>query len=515
MLGCGGDGAASASGDSGATAGQGGQGGGGAGAKAGGAGSAGAKAGGAGGAGANAGGAGAKAGGAGGAGNAGAKAGGAGDAGANAGGAGSAGANSGGAGNAGTSAGSAGGPVAGAGGGGGMASAGAPPADPCASVKPACPGAPAGFSEGDGLASQDRCAFPIDRASTWTSYGPLVAALDAKLPNRQIADVLADANRDPVAVKSVPGAPPGVSLAFRWDDAENSKTTWVPQGITGSADATGGLVAGRRVVVVSFYFDTDAAPAGSDDKGVRLAFVDVTDPTKPTYRFALLVAPTGTAAAPSFAPVSIHAGGIAWYQRWLYVADTSNGFRVFDTEKILQVETDQDVIGCAGGVCRAGLYKYVLPQVGGYKEASACGPRFSWVSLERAGGTAALVSGEYCSTTSCSSALSGRIFRWPLDPATGLPSPGRSWPSHAWLMGQVQVQGGALRGGVAYLSSSKPAGGGGALYRVAPGKSATSAWIDSPEDLMVDDANGLLFSLSEAVGERFVFGAKLSSYPPP
>lgn len=411
-------------------------------------------------------------------------------------------------------AGAAGGP-GGIGGGGSAGNGGAPPVDACASVTPACPKAPQGYTEGDGLAAQDRCAFPLDTASTWSSLSPLVAALEAKLPKRTVADVLADTNRDPVVVTSVPGKPPGVSLAFRWDDAENDKTTWIPQGITGSADSTGGLVAGKRVVVVSFYFDTAAAPAGADDKGVRLAFVDVTNPAKPSYRFVLLVAPSGTPSAPSFTPVGVHAGGIAWYQRWLYVADTGNGFRVFDTQRLLEVDTSVDEIGCAGGVCRGGLYKYVLPQVGGYKEASACGPRFSWVSLERTAGGAALVSGEYCSTTACSSALSGRIFRWPLDPSTGLLAPGRSWPSHAWLMGQVQVQGGALRGGVAYLSSSAPAAGAGALYRVAPGKSATSAWIDSPEDLMVDEANDLLFSLSEAVGQRFVFGAKLTSYPPP
>ena len=355
----------------------------------------------------------------------------------------------------------------------------------------------------------------MDTAASFTTLAPLVDALSQKLPNKTIAAVLADTNRSPVAVTSVPGKPAGVSVAFRWDDAENTKTTWVPQGITGSADAADGPVAGKRVVAVSFYFDTDAAPAGADDKGVRIAFVDLTDESAPSYRFALLVEPSGTAGAPDFKPVSLHAGGIAWYQRWLYVADTSNGFRVFDTQRFLQTETDQDVIGCAGGVCRAGLYKYVLPQVGAYHDASKCGARFSWVSLDRDASGPALVSGEYCSTTACTSALSGRMFRWPLDPATGLLAKGRSWPSDAWLMGQVQVQGGALLGDVAYLSSSAPAAGAGALYRVRPGKSAKSVWIDSPEDLMVDHTGGLLFSLSEAVGERYVFGAKLSSYPPP
>ena len=83
------------------------------------------------------------------------------------------------------------------------------------------------------------------------------------------------------------------------------------------------------------------------------------------------------------------------------------------------------------------------------------------------------------------------------------------------MMGQRQVQGAASRGGVFYLSSSAPAGGAGELYRVKDGASATSIWIDTPEDLMVDEQSALLWSLSEAPNERAVMGAGLASYPSP
>mgnify|MGYP003378132795 CR=1 FL=1 len=49
----------------------------------------------------------------------------------------------------------------------------------------------------------------------------------------------------------VPGGRPGVVRAFRWENAETDKPYWIPQGITGLADAqASGVVAGRHVVVL-------------------------------------------------------------------------------------------------------------------------------------------------------------------------------------------------------------------------------------------------------------------------
>jgi hypothetical protein len=370
--------------------------------------------------------------------------------------------------------------------------------------------APAGLSAGDGLTAIDRCAFPISEASSFGSLPALADALGTIAKPVAMADVLADLNRSAVPKTTVPGNPAGVKIAFAWDADDMGKAWWTPQGLSGSADAApGGLVGGRRVVVVSWYHDLAKEPGATVEKGVRLSFVDVTDPANPHYRHVLLVTPTGTVAAPSFQAVNVHAGGIAWYGDLLYVVDTGQGFRVFDTTKMLQVATDMDVIGCTGGTCRAGTYKYVLPQIGAYTDVSKCSPIFSFVSLDRSTTPPALVSGEYCSSTACTGPLAGRLFRWPLVGSAGRLAPGKSWPSAAYLMAQTQVQGAAMDGGVGYLSSSAPAGGGGALYRVEPGKSTTSPWIDAPEDLMVDASHGLLWSLSEAVNARYVFGAKV------
>jgi hypothetical protein len=242
----------------------------------------------------------------------------------------------------------------------------------------------------------------------------------------------------------------------------------------------------------------------------------VTNPQTPTYRFALLVEPKGTVAAPTYAPVTVHAGGMVWFGNLLYVVDTGRGFRVFDMAHAMRVATDVDEIGCQGTTCRAGLYKYVIPQTGGYTDTSACAPLFSYVALDRSTTPPSLLSGEYCGGTACASKpLAGRAYRWPLDGANGRLRAGTSWPSEAMLLGQTQVQGAASYKGLYYRASSAPAGGGGALYRVKGAKSATSKWLDAPEDLMVDEQNGLLWSLSEAAGSRVVAGMKLTSYPAP
>ena len=385
--------------------------------------------------------------------------------------------------------------------------------DPCATKKAVCPTATT--TEGSGLVAIDRCAFPLVEGSSFATYSPIIKALVAIAPAATTAAVLADLNRTALASTAVPGGPAGVSLGFRWDAEDQAVTTWIPQGLTGSADATAtGLLNGRRVVLVSWYY---TPPTGSTyEKGVRLAVVDVTDPQSPTYRLVLLVEPTGTPQTPNFAPVVIHAGGLAWVGDFLYVVETGRGFRVFDLSRMMQVATDIDEIGCTTTTCHAGLYKYVVPQIGAYASTSECKPLFSYVSLDRSTTPPSLVSGEYCGGTACASTpLAGRVYRWPLDGITGRLPAGTSWPSEAFLLGEPQVQGAAARKGVFYLSSSAPAGGGGTLYRVTAGKRVMSTWLDAPEDLMVDETNGLLWGLSEAAGSRAVAGAKLTSYPAP
>lgn len=375
---------------------------------------------------------------------------------------------------------------------------------------PACPAMPSNLVEGAGLRSIDRCAFPISLSAASFTNTALLDALALRATPATVATVLADTNRVATQTTMAPGNPAGLAYAFRWNTEDENSTTWIPQGITGSADAdASGLVGGKRVVLVSWYEDAGL------QKGVRIAFVDITTPSAPRYRFALLVEATGTIAAPNLTQVDAHAGGIVWYGPYLSMAQTGSGFRVFDLRRMLEVATDVDTMGCTATVCRAGLYKYVIPQVAEYVDRSSCNPIFSWVSLDRGTAPPTLVSGEYCSGSACSGPLAGRVFRWPLDSSTHLLRGTRTWPVFAGYMGQRQVQGGTQRFGTTYLSSSAPAGGGGALYSLNTTRSFTSNFVDAPEDLMVDEQNMVLWSLSEAAGDRVVLSVRFSNYPVP
>ncbi len=385
--------------------------------------------------------------------------------------------------------------------------------EPCLLVEPTCPGAPPA-SAGQGLTAIDRCAFSLQKTD-FESLAPLVEGLAGVAAPVSLSAVLADLNRSAVAIaaSAVPGDPGGVDLAFRWEDEENDKLTWVPQGLTGSPDASAtGLVEGRRVVLVSFYWDEGAAPA-DPAKGVRLALVDISDPAAPQYRFLLLVEPK---AGPDWGIVDIHAGGIAWYGDYLYVASTGSGLRVFDLRQLFQADTSEDVIGCDAISCKAGLYKYVLPQIGRYQRVTPCDapPIFSFVALDRSSSPPALVTGEYCSDTACAGPLAGRIFRYPLDPESGLLAADQTFARDAYYMGERQVQGGVSSGDTFLLSSSAPAGGAGDLYRVTTTASTTFGWVDTPEDLMIDPSTSSIFGLSEGVGARVVFEAALDGYLP-
>ncbi|MBM4360088.1 MAG: hypothetical protein FJ096_18435 [Deltaproteobacteria bacterium] len=389
------------------------------------------------------------------------------------------------------------------------ASGGGDPVDACLGKPTSCPASPPKVA-GQGLVAIDRCAFPLADHDSWDANASLIAELATKLPSKDVAGILTDLNRTAVTIKAaeLPGSVPGFVGGFRWNDGDNDVAYWIPQGLTGSADANAtGLVAGRHVAVVSWYYEKALEPGSTYEKGVRLAFVDTTA-SPPKYRLALLVEPTAGNLS-SFKAVEVHAGGIAWFGDKLYVADTTKGFRVFDLAHILALDPAKDMIGydpvtkTYGGA----KYAYVVPQVGRYVHASACGLRFSFVGLDRSQEPPSLVSGEYCNgTDACDEAFSGRVFRWPVDKATGRLGAATSFPSEAYYMGERQVQGALMRAGTTLLSSSAPAAGAGELYVIPPQKPRTKlGWVDMPEDLYQNLGTKQLWGLSERAGARHVF----------
>lgn len=386
------------------------------------------------------------------------------------------------------------------------------PPDPCNGMTAACPTAPTGFSRGDGLRAIDHCAFPMKDRATWNDRSALIDALPPTLARVSLADVAGDLNRLAVttAAADVPGNPPGVTRAFAWQSGDESVTYWIPQGITGSFDGRdAGLVAGRKLVLVSWYYEQANDPGSTVDKGVRIAVADVTNPGAVTYRFALLVEPIASGGRTDFAPVKIHAGGLAWFGDLLYVPVTGSGFRVFDLSRILRIDGTADRLGydAATGAYDAHGYRYVIPQIGEYVDAGACNMVFSYVAVDRTSSPPSLISGEYDSTT-----ITGRLFRWPLDAATGrlvLTDANRVVAGDAWFAGESHVQGGLAHGATFWLSSSQPAGAAGALYRVrVDAPSTTLGWIDSPEDLAFDPQLDAVWSLSEGTNARYVIAVR-------
>jgi hypothetical protein len=124
---------------------------------------------------------------------------------------------------------------------------------------------------------------------------------------------MAGANHDRRAVTDSLGLS-GYVGGFRFDAGDSSDCTNFPQGITTSRDAVGtangGTYDGHQLLLVSWY--TKQGCGGSTSRS-RITLVDW-DATYPnTYRKILLVEPTGTASAPSFKEVPVHAGGVSWY----------------------------------------------------------------------------------------------------------------------------------------------------------------------------------------------------------
>lgn len=388
-------------------------------------------------------------------------------------------------------------------------------ADPCPTVAPACPSAPGDLVRGGGMRVIDRCAFPLSPEDTAaTSYDTWIDELPAELTRVTIADVLTDLNRSATRINAsqLPGNTPGVRRAYRWQSGDMSVAYWIPQGITGSFDGMpSGTIGGRKVVLVSWYYSQDDDPGSTVDKGVRIAIADVTDPDAVTYRFALLVEPYKEAQRANFRAVHAHAGGLAWVGDRLYVPITNNGFRVFDLSRILRLEGLEDRIGYDAGTrtYHAHGYRYVIPQIETYTSTGSCSPRFSFVALDQTSNPPSLISGEYNATSPA-----GRLYRWSLDTSGALrrTDRGRVIPADAWISAETHVQGALAHDETFWLSSSRPAGGAGALYRTQVGApSTTLGWSDTPEDVAFDPQAQSVWSLSEGLNARYFFEVALSA----
>jgi hypothetical protein len=344
-----------------------------------------------------------------------------------------------------------------------------------------------------------------------SEHNPVIADLDALLPKASVSAVVDSANRRGRSCRPHPNA----VASFCWQRGDDSTTEWFPQGITTSADASAdGKYEGKTVVLTSWYYK-----GSGDNKGVRASFVDYANPSEPPYRHVLLVEPYRDGAGkPNFRAVPVHAGGIVWYGRYLYVADTWGGFRVFDTRHVWKVSTgDKSNIGRQpDGSYHAHDYAYALPQAFAFVASTAGGYpalRYSAVSLDRTSSPQNVIVPEWDSD-----GAGTRVVRYPIDQTTWLLKPsddGYVHGSEAYRVDIPSMQGATAIAGKFHVTSSRGAGTQGVIYTFT-GTSGPSAHPRAlppgPEDLSYWAAKDQLWTLAEHPGNRSVLAVRGSSF---
>ncbi|WNG52593.1 hypothetical protein F0U60_26300 [Archangium minus] len=380
------------------------------------------------------------------------------------------------------------------------------------------------LTEGAPLTTHDASCLKLQDQNTWSTYASYMTPVG---PAVGLSGVLQDLNRaGPVLTSSSHPPAVGYKGGFRWNDGDMATTDWVPQALTA------GVSGSTNVAIVSWHY----APTTAPEKGVRISVADISDMSVSAvnYRHVLLVRPTSSG---NFTVVGEHGGGLAWYGNYLYMADTSDGMRVFDLTQIREVDTSttcDTAIGKVGSVWCAYGYKYVLPQVSAYVVPSTltspCRPKFSFLGKDTRGTTDVVLSGEYCNNTGTSCpydgstpGLGGRLYRWPVDSSTYRLKTvnGAVTPERAYIMNEPNVQGVApimtTTSTTSYwLSSTRYSG---ALFKVSTSASRTaylsgsSQWARMPEGMHATGSGTNLWTVTEgyndstnpATGGRVVF----------
>jgi hypothetical protein len=282
---------------------------------------------------------------------------------------------------------------------------------------------------------------------------------------------------------------------FGWDGEDDRTSSWWPQGITTSADRTGGDQ-GHRLVLVSWYRKDRAGT----NQGSRLSVVDLDGPSGPRYRHVFLVeAAAGSGGAAEARPLRLHAGGIVWHRDHLFVAGTTRGVAVARLDDIVRVPAP----GGRGA-------RYLLPVRFEYAGGARSGHvpmRYSFLSLEHAEQhhPVALVAGEYARRGGAA-----RLVRYRIDPASGLLALDAAREAHPVSLaraGIARMQGAAVAGGRWYVSTSAGPWLRGSLHVGAPGAFRRRCGVlpVGVEDLSYWPAREELWSLAEYPGRRCVF----------
>ncbi len=198
---------------------------------------------------------------------------------------------------------------------------------------------------------------------------------------------------------------------IRWNTDDETTALWRPQGIAGFSKD------GVRYLLVSWYAKDEAA-----FKGSRITLIDISpsSSTYLTYRHILLVqhdipaSVTDYSQYASYAPLNVHAGGMAYFKGKLYISSTNLGVRVFDLNKIIEVSTGDTTNDKCGKDSNGNLfafnYRYILPQTG-YQKINNANP-FSTIQINDEG--TQFWTGQYYSG-SADASIVPKVFGFPID----------------------------------------------------------------------------------------------------
>lgn len=290
---------------------------------------------------------------------------------------------------------------------------------------------------------------------------------------------------------------------IRWNTDDETTSIWRPQGIAGFTKN------GVRYLLVSWYAKDDA-----EYKGSRITLIDIS-PSSSTYlmyRHILLVQPDIPATTTtysqygSYAPLNVHAGGIAYFKDKIYLSSTNLGVRVFDLNKIIEVSTGDTTNEKCGKDANGNLfafnYRYILPQIG-YQKINNANP-FSTIQVNDEG--TQFWTGQYYAG-SADASIVPQVFGFPVD-ANGMlqntgivavtPKNSLFTSSHAH-----GIQGVFRKGNRTWLSCtgspSDSYGSNARLARYTDGADDTVRyrWPYGSESLYYESQYGYLWSLTE------------------
>lgn len=242
----------------------------------------------------------------------------------------------------------------------------------------------------------------------------------------------------------------GLAAFYCLDHSDTVNTRWTPQGVSGTEDAQpgAGTVNGHHAMVFSWHAD------GANTQGTRLSFLD-RGTNRNKYIHVLLVRPNS--AGTDYSDVTTHAGGIVWYDHYIFVAGRNSGVRVFDTNYLLRLANNPKgniSPGCPTGLhngryCGRG-YHYLLPEIGRWS-SQGTNALYDSMSLERAPGrNPVFLTSEYREDSV------GRVARWTSSSMTRFS--GTIQATVAWHQPVRDVQGAFSRGCYYFNSGGGPNG---------------------------------------------------------